>query len=284
MQKTFVVTGSTSGIGLAVAEQLAGMGAFVIGVGRTVERCDAARDFILSAHPFAEVRYMRADLALQSHVRDLAERIRVELASQSLVCLDGLINDAGTFTWHRSQTQEGFERQWAINHLASFLLTHELLPLLASAPWARVVTVSSGAHYHTRLRWNDLQLKHGYNGWLAYKQSKLANVYFTAELRRRLGPASLVQVFAADPGLVHTDLGIKSNPALVRWFWGWWSKRGLTPAEAAPGVVYLATETSITKRPEIYWKHGRPQEPDPLALDPAAGKRLWEISAEMCGL
>jgi len=243
-----------------------------------------ARDLILAIHPFAEVRYMRADLSLQSHVRDLAERVRVELSSQSLACLDGLINDAGTFTWRRMQTQEGFETQWAVNHLAPFLLTHELLPLLAASPAGRVVTVSSGSHYNTRLRWKDLQLRHGYNGWLAYKQSKLCNVYFTVELRRRLGPASLIRAFAADPGLVHTDLGIKGNPGLVRWFWGWWSKRGLTPTEAARGVVFLAMEPSIADKPEVYWRRGRPVAPNPVALDPQEGRRLWEISEKMCGI
>jgi len=284
MQKVFVITGATAGIGLAAAEQLAGMGAYVFGVGRSLERCDRARDFILKAHPFAEVRYLRADLALQNHVRDLAERIRVEFASQHLVFLDGLINDAGTFTWNRQETVEGFERQWAVNHLAPFLLTHELLPFLAAAPMARVVNVSSGSHYHTRLNWNDLQLKHGYNGMRAYKQTKLCNVLFTAELRRRLGPVSSVRAFAADPGLVHTELGIKGNPGLVRWFWRWWSKRGLPPEESAKGIVFLATAASITDRPELYWKHSQPKDPDPAALNPEAAHRLWEISAEMCGV
>jgi len=284
MPKTFVVTGSTSGIGLAVAAQLCGTGAFVLGVGRSPERAAAAEDRIKAAFPQADVHYLIADLSLQAQVRRLASHISAELASRHLTALDGLINDAATFTWRRSQTSEGFETQWAVNHLAPFLLTHELMPLLEKSTAARVVTVSSGSHYGARLRWNDLQLRRGYNAYRAYGQTKLCNVIFTMELRRRLGLQSPVQAFAADPGLVHTGLGLKGNPALVRWFWGWWSKRGLSPEESARGIVFLATDASALGRSEVYWRRGRPVPPDPVVLDPQQGERLWDISAAMCGV
>jgi NAD(P)-dependent dehydrogenase (short-subunit alcohol dehydrogenase family) len=282
MPGTYVVTGATSGIGQAVAGQLAGMGALVFGVGRSQARCEAAEDLIRTVFPQADVHYLMADLSLQSQVRRLADQVRVELVHRQIASLDGLINDAATFTWRRSETSEGFERQWAVNHLAPFRLTHELLPLLQKAGAARVVTVSSGSHFGAHLRWNDLQLQRGYNGWLAYKQSKLCNVYFTMELRRRLGEPSRIRAFAADPGLVHTDIGLKNNPALVRWFWGWWSRRGLSPQESARGIVFLARDASIAGRQEVYWMHGQPVRPNPRALDPEEGKRLWDISAEMC--
>jgi len=198
--------------------------------------------------------------------------------------LDGLINDAGIFSWKRRVTADSFDLLWAVNHLAPFLLTHELLPLLQAAEAARIVTVSSGSHYNTHLRWNDLQMIHSYNGFLMYKQTKLCNVYFTAELRRRLGNESRVKVFAADPGLVHTDIGLKGSRGLVNWFWGWWSKRGITPQESAKGVVFLAIEPSIMDAPEIYWKHGKPLKPNPEALKLDMGKKLWEISEEMCNI
>jgi retinol dehydrogenase 12 len=284
MQKMFVVTGATSGIGLEAADQLADTGAFVIGVGRSAERCGEAEKRLRSAHPEAEVHYLTANLSLQVQVRELAKRVGEVLSTRKIAALDGLVNDAGTFTYYQTLTPEGFEMQWAVNHLAPFLLTHELLPLLAAAPAARVVTVSSGSHYNTQLRWNDLQLRRGYNGLLAYKQTKLCNVYFTAELRRRLGQGNSIQAFAADPGLVHTAIGQKGTPGLVRWFWGWWSQRGITAEESARGVVFLATEPSIQNASEIYWKHSRPMAPNPRALDPQEAYRLWEISAQMCGI
>lgn len=284
MQKMFVVTGATSGIGLAVTEALVRQGAFVIGVGRDPGR-GAAMEARLrkEGHP-GRVRSLTADLSLQSQVRALAAAVGAEVAAAGRTWLDGLINNAGAFTWRRTLTVEGFETQWAVNHLAPFLLTHELLPLLSAAPLARVVTVSSGSHYHTRLRWNDLQLRRGYNGLLAYKQTKLCNVLFTAELNRRLGPHSTVRAFAADPGLVFTEMGFKGNPWLVRFVWGWRRRGGIPPEESARGVVFLATEPSIQHADEIYWKHGRPKAPDPAALDPAAARRLWDISARMCAL
>jgi NAD(P)-dependent dehydrogenase (short-subunit alcohol dehydrogenase family) len=284
MPKTFVVTGATSGIGQAAAEQLSGTGALVFGVGRSQARCEAAESRIRAVFPQADVHYLAADLSLQSQVRRLADQVRAELAQRHITALDGLINDAGAFTWRRRETSEGFEMQWAVNHLAPFLLTNELLPLFEKSEAARVVTVSSNSHFGARLHWNDLQLRRGYNGWLAYKQSKLCNVYFTVELRRRLGEQSPVRAFAADPGLVHTDIGLKNNPALIRWFWGWWSKRGLTPPESARGIVFLANDPSIAGRPEVYWRHSHPVSPNPRALDPEEAKKLWDLSAEMCQL
>ena len=284
MPKTFVVTGSTSGIGLAVAQQLCEKGAFVLGVGRSPDRAAAAEAQIKAAWPQAYIHYLIADLSLQAQVRRLADQIRAELASRRLAGLDGLVNDAGTFTWRRSQTAEEFETQWAVNHLAPFLLTNELLPWLERSEAARVVTVSSGSHFGGQLHWNDLQLRHGYTGLRAYQQTKLCNVCFTVELRRRLGQGSHIRAFAADPGLVHTGIGLKGNPAIVRWFWGWWSKRGITPEESARGIVFLATDASIADRPEVYWRHGYPVPPNPLALNPEESRRLWDISAGMCGL
>ncbi len=275
--KNFLVTGATSGIGLAAAEQLARRGATVIGVGRSAERCAAAEAKLRSAG--GQARCLVADLSLQAEVRRLAEAVRSQVAA-----LDGLINNAGTFTWRRTLTAEGFETQWAVNHLAPFLLTLSLLPLLRAAPAARVVTVSSGSHYHTRLRWGDLQLRRGYNGLRAYKQTKLCNVLFTAELNRRLGADSSVRAFAADPGLVFTEMGFKGNPWLVRFIWGWRRRGGITPEESARGVVFLATEASIQNAEEIYWKHSAVKAPNPRALDPGAARRLWEVSEGMCGI
>jgi NAD(P)-dependent dehydrogenase (short-subunit alcohol dehydrogenase family) len=283
-EKTFVLTGATSGIGLAAANLLAEQGAFLIGVGRSTDSCAEVESHLRSTHPHAQIEYCVADLSLQEQVRWLAEEIRVKLQSHQVKTLDGLINNAGTFTYRISLTSEGFEMQWAVNHLAPFLLTHELLPLLRAAPAGRVVTVSSGSHYNTRLKWNDLQLKHGYNCLLAYKQSKLANVLFTAGLNRRLGINSALRVFAADPGLVFTDLGLKGNPALVRWIWGLRRRSGVTPEQSARGVIFLAVEPSIQNSPEIYWKDGRPKAPNPYALNEDAARRLWDLSERMCGI
>jgi NAD(P)-dependent dehydrogenase (short-subunit alcohol dehydrogenase family) len=282
--KTFVLTGATSGIGLAAAHLFAEQGAFLIGVGRSAERCAQAERELRTAYPEAQIEYCVADLALQAQVRRLAAELRTKLAVHGCRALAGLINNAGTFTYRIAITPEGFETQWAVNHLAPFLLTHELLPLLQAGKNSRVVTVSSGSHYNTRLKWNDLQLRRGYNGLLAYKQTKLATVLFTAEFNRCLGPQSTVRAFAADPGLVFTEMGFKGNPRLVRWIWDLRRRSGVTPQESARGVVYLATEPSIQNAPEIYWKDSHPKPPNPYALDENAARRLWDLSEHECGI
>jgi NAD(P)-dependent dehydrogenase (short-subunit alcohol dehydrogenase family) len=134
------------------------------------------------------------------------------------------------------------------------------------------------------LKWNDIQLKHAYNCLLAYKQTKLADVLFTAEINRRLGKQSTLRAFAADPGLVFTDMGFKANPRLARWIWGLRRRGGVTPEQSARGVVYLATEPSIQNSPEIYWKDCHPKAPNPYTLDEKAARQLWSLSEQMCGV
>ena len=282
--KTVVVTGATSGIGYAVAGLLMSQGAFVIGVGRSAERCREAEARLSAAHPEGSTTYCVADLSLQSQVREAAAQIREILSSDGVPWLDGLVNNAGTFTYQFTLTPEGFETQWAVNHLAAFLLTHELLPQLQAARAARVVTVSSMSHFLGRMHWDDVQLQRGYNGLRAYRQSKLANVLFTLELDRRVGAGSRLRAFAADPGLVNTDIGAKGNPGFVGWIWKRRAASGMTPEESARGVAYLVSEPSIQDAPEIYWKHGRPKTPGRNALDGAAARRLWALSEQMCGV
>jgi NAD(P)-dependent dehydrogenase (short-subunit alcohol dehydrogenase family) len=294
--KTIVVTGATSGIGLAAAERLVCLGAAVIGVGRSQERCREAQNRLLRANPGASVVYCAADLSLQSQIRDLGGEIREILAADGKACLDGLVNNAGTFTWWLTLTAEGFEMQWAVNHLAPFLITHELLPLLHNAPAARVITVSSASHYHGRLQWDDLQLRRHYNGLRAYENTKLANVLFTLEFNRRVGPTSPIRAFAADPGLVKTDIGLKGTPALVRKVWQWRRRGGVSPEKSAAGIVLLLGDLSphgeysaqggLTPRdwPAVCWKDGRPQPASPLAMDRQAAARLWRHSERMCGI
>jgi retinol dehydrogenase 12 len=282
--KTILITGATSGIGWATAQALVRQGADLIGVGRSPDRCRTAQNRLLALNPDAHIDYLVADLSLQSQIRGLAGEVRRRLEARGKIGLDGLVNNAGAFTYWLTYTPEGFEMQWAVNHLAPFLVTHELLPLLVEAPSARVVTVSSGSHYNTRLNWSDLQLRRHYNGLLAYQQTKLANVMFTLELNRRLGPLSTVRAFAADPGLVKTDIGLKGTPAIVRWVWERRRAGGDPPETAARGIVFLLGEPSIQETGEIYWKAGAPKTASRYALDGEKAGCLWQISEQMCGL
>ena len=283
--KKFVITGATSGIGLAVAKALAQRGASLIGVGRSEDRCRRAQeDLEAIASSGARVTYLVADLALQAEVRTLASKIGNVLQDWGTPYLDGLINNAATVPFWQILTAEGFDLQWAVNHLAPFLLTMELLPLLRAAPAARVVTVSSGSHYGARLDWEDVQLFHHYNPLNAYGRTKVANILFTLEFNRRFATGSRLRAFAADPGLVNTALGLKSNSFLARWVWDLRRRGGVPPEEAARGIVFLAVEPSIQDSRDVYWKNGKPKAASSFALNRQAAKQLWELSAQMCGL
>jgi NAD(P)-dependent dehydrogenase (short-subunit alcohol dehydrogenase family) len=280
-----VITGATSGIGLATALALASQGAGIIGLGRSTERCKAAEEAVHAVQPpGGQAVFHRADLSLQREVRCVVLEIRATLQAWRRPQLDVLINNAATVPFWQTLTPEGFDMQWALNHLAPFLLTMELLPLLAQAPRARVITVSSGSHYNTQLNWHDIQLRRHYNPLRAYNQTKLANVLFTFECNRRFAGTTHVRAFAADPGLVNTQIGLKSNSFLARWVWDIRRRGGVSPESAAEGLVFLATEPSIQDSPEIYWKNGKPKRPSVHALNPQSAKQLWELSAQMCGV
>ena len=283
-KKVFVVTGATSGIGLAITEGLLEKNHHVIGIGRSPERCDQQMDRLQEKYPTQMTTYLVADLSLQPEIRTVAREIEQVLENWGKDNLDGLVNNAGTFAYWQKLTAEGFETQWAVNHLAPFLLTNLLLPILRKSESAYVITVSSGSHYGAKLNWTDIQGLERYNPLKAYKHTKLANVLFTKELSRRLGSDSPIRSAAADPGLVNTGIGEKTNSRFAKKIWGRRRKKGIPPSQSASGIIKLVLDTDLSKTSEIYWKHGKPKKPNPFALDKDNGWRLWEISAQMTGI
>jgi retinol dehydrogenase-12 len=282
-RRTVVITGATSGIGLAAARGLARKGYRVIGAGRSASLCREVEDSIRAETPRAAVDYLIADLGSQRQIHALAATIRERLEEDD-DRLDVLINNAGTVsTWYLA-TEDGYETQFAVNYLASFLLTQELLPMLRKSRSARVITTSSGSHYRTRMRWHDVMFRNGYNCLSAYKQSKLANMIFTNELNRRLEPASGIRAYAVDPGLVDTAIGEKGTTGIVRWFWRIRRRGGISPEKAAATIVHLATSPSLEDPGASYWKECRPERPSPYAEREDVMQRLWEMSERLCGL
>ena len=274
---TCLVTGATSGIGFETARILAGLGARLIGVGRDPCRCAEASAHIREAAPGADVRFETADLSSQAAVRGLAARI-ADRESR----LDVLVNNAGLFTFRRAESVDGIEMQFAVNHLAGFLLTHELLPLLQAAQSARVVFVSSGSHFSGRIRFRDPGRRRFYSGLAAYEQSKLAVLMTGVELARRLGPGSAIDTYAADPGLVRTEIGRKDGNPLVRWIWGLRAGCGIEAREAAASLAWLATDPSIKGCTGRYWKERQVVRSSRFSTDPGACRRLWDLSERLC--
>jgi NAD(P)-dependent dehydrogenase (short-subunit alcohol dehydrogenase family) len=202
-----VITGANSGIGYESAVALARKGAHVVMACRSMERAERARQELLARAPDASVEILLLDLASLNSVQDFATAFASRYDR-----LDILMNNAGIMAPPYHKTKDGFESQLGANHLGHFALTGVLLPKLLQTPKSRVVTVSSYANYFGWINFDDLQSEKRYLGWLAYCQSKLANLLFARELQRRLEDAHAdVMSVAIHPGHVVTNL--QSHPA-----------------------------------------------------------------------
>lgn len=281
--KTILITGATSGIGLAAAHGLAAMGAEILGVGRSSQRCAQTAEAIRNTSSNPNIHFFTADLSAQRQVRRLAGEVAAHIEKHS-GHLDVLVNNAGAVsTWYQA-TEDGYELQFAVNHLAAFLLTYELLPLLQAAPEARILTVTSRSHRRMRIFWNDVMLRRFYFILLAYKQTKLANVMFTVGLNRRLKPGSSLRAYAIDPGLVNTNIALKDQPAIVRWVWNIRRQKGAHPYDGAKTLIYAASSPRLDPPDGVYWRHCRSIPPDPYAQRPEEVERLWQLSERLCGI
>ena len=281
--KIVVLTGATSGIGFETALEFIRQGIFVIATGRSIEKCREAEERVRQIVPEAKFSFLAADLSSLAEIIKLSEAIIKTIHAEGRNSIDVLIHNAGTFTSWYISTPEGFETQFAVNHLAPFMLTHHLMPLLAAAPEARVITMSSGSHYHTRINWEDILLRKHYHCLAAYKQSKLCNVLFSRELKRRTQHMNL-SVFAADPGLVNTEMGLKNTSGIAKWVWAIRKRGGVPPREAARSIVWLAGEPSISHSDQLYWKYCRPQKPSQYSEKSGEALKLWLLSEKMCGI
>ncbi|MER5307079.1 oxidoreductase [Streptomyces sp. NPDC002773] len=289
--RTFVVTGATSGLGLATTRALARRGARVVLAVRDEEKGRAVAEGLAASGAAAgalDVR--RLDLADLASVRDFAGRMREEHSH-----LDVLINNAGVMAPPRTLSPQGHELQFAVNHLGHFALTGLLLDLLAAGGGngrdPRVVTVSSINHRQGSLRHDDLSGERGYTPMAFYNQSKFANAVFGYELHRRLAEArSPVRSVLAHPGYTATSLQTRDTRGLLRFLLGSVGNPLIAqaPERGALPQLYAATESGVASGEFI--------GPDGLgelrgaptrvrlsgaAADPAAGRRLWELSERL---
>jgi NAD(P)-dependent dehydrogenase (short-subunit alcohol dehydrogenase family) len=271
-----VVTGATRGIGRATAEGLARLDATVVLVCRRVEDGQrVSREIAGAAGRQPDV--VPADLSLQASLRHAAEELR-----QRYPAIHVLINNAGIITRKREVTVDGIEKQFAVNHLAYFLLTRLLLDCLRAGVPSRVINVSSGVHGGATLDFEDLQGERSYRANRAYGQSKLANILFTYELARRLNGTGIT-VNCLHPGVIGTRLlaDYMGAPvgagAVARTF-------GATPERGAATSIYLASSPEVEGMTGQYFEDQRPRRSSRESYDEAAARRLWEISERLTGL
>lgn len=270
---TFLVTGATSGVGEAIAAELAERRARVLVGARTAERGEAAAARIQSRVPEADLQVVAGDLSLMREVRSLAYQIM-----GSTQRLDGLILNAAEARSQLTLTDEGIETNFATNHLAGFLLTHLLLPQLRSSGPARVVAISSSVHTQVRM----VDLNSVVTGAPltpdSYRTSKLLNVLFVRELARRIEGIGIT-ANAADPGFVRSNLGRHAVG-------GHRMLRTLTrpmqssPEQAAATAVYLATSDEVASVTGSYYANGRRIELTGLARNDQLARKLWSVSAQ----
>jgi NAD(P)-dependent dehydrogenase (short-subunit alcohol dehydrogenase family) len=286
--RTAVVTGANSGLGLITARELARAGATVVGTARTAGKAQAAEVDIRRAVPTARLQMCLLDLADLDSVRRFADEVM-----SSHEDLDLLIDNAGVMMPPRSVTPEGIELQFATNHLGHFALTGLLLDQLSSGMDPRVVTVTSIEHKPGRIDFEDLGSERSYHPRTAYQRSKFANAVFGIELDRRLRAAgSPVKSVLAHPGYSATNLQVAgptgAMKALLRvsnTFVAQSAERGALPQ------LYAATVPGV-KSGEFYgpdgWRElrGYPTRVEPVsrARDEELGRRLWEVSEELTGV
>lgn len=277
--KVCMITGATSGIGLAAAKGLAAMGATSIIVGRNSEKCARTCNLIKAETGNESIEFMVADLSSLGEVHNLADQF-----GKKFDRLNILVNNAGAKFNSRLVTADGYEMTFALNHLAPFLLTQLVLENIRAAGNGRIINVSSGSHVGAEMTFSDIQNKNHYVGKRAYGQSKLANLLFTYELARLLRDTD-VSVNAMTPGGVITNFSRNNG-------WISWLKhvsahilaRNLIgPKKAAETILYLATSMEVAGVSGKYYYNKSAIESSAASYDKQSAKRLWELSVDLVG-
>lgn len=273
--KVALVTGANQGIGKATATGLARQGARVVIVSRNEEKGRAAVEDVQRAAENRDVELIVADLSSLDQVR----RVASEFESRH-DRLDVLVNNAGVLVPDRRVTVDGIEETFAINHLAYFVLTRALLDVMKRTGRARIVNVSSEAHRHAKMHWDDLGFERGgYRSWRAYGQSKLANVLFTYELARRLEGTG-VTANALHPGVIGSGFG-QTYGGVTAFFIKLAKPFLLTPEEGARTSVYVASSPDVEGVSGKYFARQRAARTSALSYDEASQRKLWLASEQM---
>jgi len=277
-----LVTGASRGLGKATALGLARLGATVVMLARDERLLTAARDDVAGTSGNPHVSTIVADLASFDAIRTGAQEVTARHDA-----LHVLVHNAGVNPTKRKLSADGIELTLAVNHLAPFLLTRELLPALRrGAPdrGARVVTVVSMFERFGRIAFDDVQGARRWIGPFAYTQSKLANVLFTYELAERLAGTGIT-ANCVDPGLVATDLMREHVLFRPRWLKAVWARVLASPAAGARAAVHAASAPEIaTVTGKCFDRYGRVVRTSRQSRNPETRARLWAMSEKLAGV
>src|SRR5215216_2422258 len=267
--KVYMVTGVTSGLGKAIALELAKTGETVIMVARDPERGAQVEKEISAATQNPNLDLQLCDLGTLSSVRNVATIINLRYNN-----IDVLINNAGVYKRNRTISIDGYETMFATNHLGPFLLTYLLMERLLASGTARIINITAPAT--NQINFDDLQSERNFNSSNTFGMTKMANLLFTFELARRMENTG-VTVNAVHPGLVRSGI-MKEAFAPIRFLATLFSS---SPVSAAQEIVRLATSPEFENTNGKILHKGKEMEPPTDALDQGVQQRLWEISEKL---
>ena len=276
--KIVIVTGANAGIGKATVFKLAEIGTHVVMVCRNKKRGEKALREIQEKTNNKNLDLMLCDFASLESISNFVKKFKNKYEK-----LDVLINNHGLVSLIKSKTEDKIETTFAVNHLGYFSLTLQLLDMLKSSAPSRIVNVASSSNYKVRkLELDDYNYdKRNYIFMKAYQESKLYNIMFTFLLAEKLQGTN-VTVNCLHPGYVKTQIGL--NNFFLRLITPLAKYRGITPEEGAKISVYLATSSEIKGVTGKYYHKMKERDPNKLAFDKEAQKRLWELSLKLTNL
>tara|TARA_B100001540_G_scaffold311240_1_gene330367 strand:+ start:180 stop:1043 length:864 start_codon:yes stop_codon:yes gene_type:complete len=274
--KTILITGATNGIGKAAAIKFAESAKSIAFTYRNEELAEDLKNEMQKINPNLSIISFFCDFSVQDSIRECADKIKNDLKA-----IDLLINNAGVVNTEYSETIDGIENTFAVNHLGYFLFTNLLLDLVKKESESRIINVSSAAHHFVKgMQWDDINYKDDFKmGLKAYGQSKLGNILFTKQLAKKLQKDG-VTVNAIHPGGVNTSLGNQNNSLLGRVLKIILKPFFRSPLKGANTIIYLAEidGLSITG---AYWVDGRVAKTSHYSKNEAEAEKLWRLSEKL---
>lgn len=274
--KTILITGATNGIGKAAAINFAISAKSIAFTYRNEELAEDLKNEMQKINPNLSINSFFCDFSVQDSIRECADKIKNDLKA-----IDLLINNAGVVNTEYSETIDGIENTFAVNHLGYFLFTNLLLDLVKKESESRIINVSSAAHHFVKgMQWDDINYKDDFKmGLKAYGQSKLGNILFTKQLAKKLQKDG-VTVNAIHPGGVNTSLGNQNNSLLGRVLKIILKPFFRSPLKGANTIIYLAEidGLSITG---AYWVDGRVAKTSHYSKNEAEAEKLWRLSEKL---
>ena len=273
--KVCIVTGANSGIGRETALGLAKQGAHVVMLVRNQDRGNAAKEYIIEESSSQSIDLMLCDLSSMEEIRRFSSEYKEKYNR-----LDVLINNAGAVFSKREMTTEGFEKTFAVNYLAPFLLTQELLPILKSSSPSRVINLTSGMRGRGGVDLDNLQSEGKYKWSTAYRNAKLMVVLFTYQLARQLEGTG-VACNVVSPGFVATNLGKSSGSRMNKIMFGMMKPFQLSPTEGAETSLYVASAPELDGVTGKHFAKSQEKESSEATYDVGLQEMLWKTTEKL---